>query len=259
MWFVGEFIENLQESLILPESLEDNKNNLQMIVCWKAHNGPIVDMTYLSINKTLATASTDESVRVWWGNRGRFIGFYGQIKHFIIPLDDDSDLTQPYDISEQPIYSKVKARTEKQLLDTNKEYPLIVDRNRLLLPKIQQQQQTNLSRQPTLAQQEGRQKTNLTWPSTLMQQEGKQKTKAELLKDKYFRALIKPKHDFDKINTINISRDRKEGAVFSSLPLYKENKTNKFDVKMLLMENPLRLNNEISYLGMTRVNFIRFS
>lgn len=237
MWSVGEFIENLQESLISPESLEENKNNLQMVVCWKAHNGPIVDMVYISINKTIATASTDESVRVWWGNRGRFIGFYGQIKPFIIPLDDDSDLTQPYDISEQPIHSKVKARTEKQVLDTNREYPLVVDRNRLILPKISQK--TNLSRQ-----------------ATIVQQEGRQKTMAEMLRDKYFKALIKPKHDFDKIDMINASGDRKEGAVFSSLPLYKENKTSKFDVKMLLMENPLRLNKEISYLGMTRVNFI---
>ena len=38
--------------------------------------------------------------RVWWGLKGRFIGFLGQSKPFIFPKNDLAPIVLPYDITE---------------------------------------------------------------------------------------------------------------------------------------------------------------
>lgn len=67
---------------------------------------------------------------MWWGSRGRYIGFLGQIKPLTIPSDDLSDWAPPYDISEPPIYTKVNVVSEKKLIDSNCQYPLVLDRQK---------------------------------------------------------------------------------------------------------------------------------
>ena len=41
-------------------------------------------------------------LRVWWGHKGRFIGFFSQHRPFVFPKNEESagPATLPYDISE---------------------------------------------------------------------------------------------------------------------------------------------------------------
>lgn len=64
MWSIGEFIENYEASQQSAETKEQNKNTIQMLVCWKAHTNRINDMMYVLVNKTLITVSADESARL---------------------------------------------------------------------------------------------------------------------------------------------------------------------------------------------------
>lgn len=90
---------------------------------------------------------------------------------------------------------------------------------------------------------------------------------------KFFGALMKPKHNFDNIDTINAS-PRKDGSVYASLPLYKvrplidtfcdiislillfflkEKKSDEADLKLMLLSNPYRRSRELSYISLNRV------
>jgi hypothetical protein len=83
-----------------PIDLIKNSKLTPLIVCWKAHVNKIVSLSHSASNGLIFSASLDESVRAWWGLKGRFIGFLGQVKNFIIPKDDSSSWSFPYDISE---------------------------------------------------------------------------------------------------------------------------------------------------------------
>jgi hypothetical protein len=102
-----------------------NLDLFQMVVCWRAHLSKIVRLEFNPEMKLLFSASQDEScrfvfrslfyhikkviggllskynnLRVWWGNKGRFVGFLGQKNPFNIPRRDTYELTPPIDITE---------------------------------------------------------------------------------------------------------------------------------------------------------------
>ena len=59
MWSIAEFIESLENQ----QSIENKKQSVPMLVCWKAHTNRINDILYVSVNKTIVTISADESAR----------------------------------------------------------------------------------------------------------------------------------------------------------------------------------------------------
>lgn len=63
MWSIAEFVENLETSQHTFETREHNKSLIGMLVSWKAHTNRINSMSYVILNKTLITVSTDESAR----------------------------------------------------------------------------------------------------------------------------------------------------------------------------------------------------
>ena len=63
MWSIAEFVENLESSQASVDSIEQNKNSIGMVVCWRAHTNKINDMIFVDINKILVTVSIDESAR----------------------------------------------------------------------------------------------------------------------------------------------------------------------------------------------------
>ena len=62
----------------------------------------IVSLVYVDTQKTILSSSVDGSVRLWWGTKGRFVGFFGQHRAFNFPSSDDTGqpAVLPYDISE---------------------------------------------------------------------------------------------------------------------------------------------------------------
>jgi hypothetical protein len=91
---------------------------------------------------------------------------------------------------------------------------------------------------------------------------------------KIYGALMKPKHVIpeDEFLTNSYSKSpRKDGNVFSSLPLYrvifstvfihvlkiylflKPRQSQNADLKLILLSNPYRINKELSYLSFNRV------
>ena len=81
IWSVGSFIENWfaklkkdtsnskskgfnrKETEIILSDSEATKFNVNLLVCFKAHSGKIVDMIYCPTNNLFFSASIDESVR----------------------------------------------------------------------------------------------------------------------------------------------------------------------------------------------------
>jgi hypothetical protein len=65
--------------------------------------------------------------RVWWGVKGKYIGYLGQKRPFVIPSKDVYEFTPPIDISEPPIFVN-KSKITK--IEKKYEYPLILDKKR---------------------------------------------------------------------------------------------------------------------------------
>ncbi len=106
------------------------QNELKFMICWKAHNNAIVDLIYNSTNKTLLSASLDESVRIWQGHKGNFIGFLGQSKPISIPNNESRDFTQPYDVSEPPTYGNSKHSKLNKDGNGFDGFPLVLDKTK---------------------------------------------------------------------------------------------------------------------------------
>ena len=66
--------------------------------------------------------------RIWWGTKGRFVGFFGQHRGLTFPSSEDTTgtLVLPYDITEGPL-APVKSARQKVRSGKNYEYPLIFD------------------------------------------------------------------------------------------------------------------------------------
>jgi WD40 repeat protein len=126
IWSYSAFVNryNLNE----PIDLSVNSDLFNLVVCWRAHVGKIVELILNPDNKLLFSASADESVRVWWGYKGKYIGYLGQKKAFAIPSKDLFEFTPPIDITEPPIFVN-KSKSDKKM-DKKYEYPLVLDKKK---------------------------------------------------------------------------------------------------------------------------------
>ena len=88
----------------------------------------IIDLVLNPENKLIFSTSVDESVRVWWGQKGKYIGYLGQKKPFVIPTKDQYEFSPPIDITEPPIFVN-KAKADKKM-EKNYEYPLVLDKKK---------------------------------------------------------------------------------------------------------------------------------
>nr|KAG5712352.1 hypothetical protein BaRGS_023931 [Batillaria attramentaria] len=125
-WDVKAFMEDPGSS---------DPNVLKQVICWRAHLTRIVALEYIDSQKAILSASTDGSVRVWWGQKGRFVGFFGQHRPFNFPASEETSGTPtlPYDITEGPLAPiKRKSATQKIRSVQKFEYPLIFDKHRKL-------------------------------------------------------------------------------------------------------------------------------
>ena len=59
--------------------------------------------------------NNEYNLRVWWGNKGRFVGFLGQTKPFNIPRRDTYEFTPPLDITEvkYSIFFSIKKKSKR--------------------------------------------------------------------------------------------------------------------------------------------------
>ncbi|XP_025104854.1 WD repeat-containing protein 64-like isoform X2 [Pomacea canaliculata] len=183
LWDVKAFMEN-------PTSKE--KETLRQVVSWRAHLTRVVSLEYVDSMKAIFSASTDGSVRVWWGTKGRFVGFFGQHRSFHFPATDETAGTPslPYDITEGPLAPiKRKGTSQKITASQNFEYPLIFDQQRW---------------QPF------RRSAYMAKKHEVLRPEDK----------KFFGALIKPRAYNDHLESFTTG-EKTSGAVFRALPVYR--------------------------------------
>ncbi|CAH1792147.1 unnamed protein product [Owenia fusiformis] len=183
MWDVGKFLE---------APYTEDEELIKQTICWRGHLSKISALTYVDSTGSIVSSSTDGSVRVWWGNRGRFVGFFGQHRPFHFPHDEESagPPILPYDINEAPV-APVKTKTDPQKIaikNVKYEYPLIFDSHRW----------KPLRRSAHFASKESPREPNDA---------------------KFFEALIKPRAYNDHLE-FNKNGSMKEGAVFGALPIY---------------------------------------
>ncbi|XP_046579795.1 WD repeat-containing protein 64-like [Haliotis rubra] len=184
MWDVKGFLEDV-------ESEEPDK--LKQIVSWRAHLTKIVSLVYVDSLKCILSGSTDGSVRVWWGNKGKFVGFFSQHRPFNFPATEETagSPTLPYDITERPLAPVTRRKSATQKIRTAQkfEYPLIFN----------QQKWRPFRRSAYL----------------------RPKSKPPQPEDKkFFKALIKPRaynHHLESSTT----GEKMQGAVFRALPVYR--------------------------------------
>ncbi|KAL8568266.1 hypothetical protein ACOMHN_040839 [Nucella lapillus] len=165
---------------------------LKQVLCWRAHLTKVVSLQYVDSLKAILSASTDGSVRVWWGQRGRFVGFFSQHRPFNFPANEDmaGTLVLPYDITEGPLAPiKRKSATQKIRSLQKFEYPLIFDKQRW---------------EPF------RRSAYMARRHQILKPEDK----------KFFQALIKPKAYNTHLESFTTA-EKKSGAVFRALPVYR--------------------------------------
>ncbi|XP_071080173.1 WD repeat-containing protein 64-like [Haliotis cracherodii] len=184
MWDVKGFLEDV-------ESEEPEK--LKQIVSWRAHLTKIVSLVYVDSLKSILSGSSDGSVRVWWGNKGKFVGFFSQHRPFNFPATEETagSPTLPYDITERPLAPVTRRKSATQKIRTVQkfEYPLIFN----------QQKWRPFRRSAYL-----RPKSRPAQPED----------------KKFFKALIKPRaynHHLESSTT----GEKMQGAVFRALPVYR--------------------------------------
>ncbi|ELT96575.1 hypothetical protein CAPTEDRAFT_219855 [Capitella teleta] len=191
LWDVGKFLEK-------PTS--ENKDLVKQVICWRAHLAKVVELSYIESIKAIVSGSIDGSVRIWWGNRGRFIGFFGQHRPFNFPTSEDTARTPvlPYDINEGPLAPtlSMSARQKIKAHQMKFDYPLIFDDDKWLPFK----------RSAYVRDKQKRKKPNL---------------KDGLRDKKFFGSLIKPRAYRDHLESVSPTGEMHHGAVFRALPVYR--------------------------------------
>ncbi|XP_035826428.1 WD repeat-containing protein 64 [Aplysia californica] len=183
LWDVKQFLED-------PET--EDSNCLKQQVCWRAHMSKIVSLVYVDAQKAILSSSMDGSVRLWWGMKGRFVGFFGQHRPFNFPSSEDTGhaAVLPYDISEGPLAPvKRKSASHKIRSVQRFEYPLMFDKERW---------------EPF------RRSAYMSKRDQVLRPEDK----------KFFGALIKPKAYNSHLESFTTA-EKNTGAVFRALPVYR--------------------------------------
>ncbi|XP_064601013.1 WD repeat-containing protein 64-like [Liolophura sinensis] len=183
LWDIAKFLED-------PESEEAEL--IKQLISWRAHLVRVVSLCYVDSMSSILSGSADGSTRIWWGKRGRFIGFFGQHRPFNFPVSGQvsSTPTLPYDITEGPL-APLKSMSARQRIRAvhQLEYPLIFDQ--------------------------------LRWKPFRRSAYVRDSTSDKQPEDKkFFEALIKPKaynHHLESFTT----GEMKQGAVFRALPVYR--------------------------------------
>ncbi|KAL5008313.1 hypothetical protein ScPMuIL_013894 [Solemya velum] len=182
IWDIGSFLEN-------PES--EDQDLLKQGISWRAHLTKVVTLVYVDYLKCVLSGSTDGSVRVWWGRKGRYVGFLSQHKPLVFPKSEETagPAILPYDISEKPL-APVKNKSGKQKIRPIQlyEYPLIFD--------------------------------NEKWQPFRRSAYVNERSKKEMADKKFFGALIKPGKGSNRHIDSFTYGEIKQGAVFRALPVY---------------------------------------
>ncbi|XP_071162911.1 WD repeat-containing protein 64-like isoform X2 [Mytilus edulis] len=202
LWSIGKFLRDPQSN---------DPSAIKQVISWRAHLVKVVSLVYINSLKCILSGSTDGSVRVWWGYKGRFVGFYGQHRPFVFPEREETagPPTLPYDITEGPL-APVQEKSAKQTIRTVQkyEYPLIFDNEKW----------TPFRRSAYIRQSEA--------PPP------KKKPFTYEIDKKFFGALIKPKDNLNRFLELHkkaynhhlesiITGDKNQGAVFRALPVYR--------------------------------------
>ncbi|ESP02905.1 hypothetical protein LOTGIDRAFT_230398 [Lottia gigantea] len=183
LWDIGAFLEE-------PESEEYDL--IKQVLGWRGHLAKVVSLVYIDNISAIVSASVDGSVRVWWGRKGRFVGFFSQPRPFNFPVSEETagPLVLPYDVVEPPVAPSRKKSATQRIRPVQKfEYPLFFDKARW-----QPFRHSAYIRTKTIKQ----------------QPEDK----------KFFKALVKPRAYNHHLNS-SVTGDKRQGAVFRALPVYR--------------------------------------
>ncbi|KAK3736912.1 hypothetical protein RRG08_000654 [Elysia crispata] len=183
MWDVRQFLEDPQT---------EDPNCLKQIVCWRAHMSKIVSLVYVDVQKAIYSSSLDGSVRVWYGSKGRFVGFFGQHRPFNFPASEDAvnNSVLPFDINEGPVAPVKRKSASHKIRSVQKfDYPLVFDKHRW---------------EPF------RRSAYYAKRHQVLRPEDK----------KFFAALIKPKAYNSHLESFTTA-EKNTGAVFRALPVYR--------------------------------------
>nr|XP_033791802.1 WD repeat-containing protein 64 isoform X3 [Geotrypetes seraphini] len=174
-WDIGIYLQDA------PPGTKSIKQKLY----WKAHALKVVGLFYVEKKNIVVSASDDNSVRLWYGPTGHYIGYFGQ--HRVFRHLEPTEFILPCDINEVPVKTRADAINilgKKQKY----EYPLIFDRDR--------------------------------WESLEDQTIAlKEPLKPLEVEHKYFKSLASPKVKRVHLESFTTG-DRESGAVFRALPIY---------------------------------------
>ncbi|XP_078086776.1 WD repeat-containing protein 64-like [Mustelus asterias] len=112
IWDISEFLD---------DPFLSNKESINRLISWRAHNLQIVNLFHVENVSVVVSASIDCSIRIWYAPNGHYIGYFGQ--HSTLVLTNSIEFTLPCDITEAPVESKSKKSEKSAQLD----YPLMVD------------------------------------------------------------------------------------------------------------------------------------
>ncbi|XP_048457303.1 WD repeat-containing protein 64-like [Rhincodon typus] len=112
IWDIAAFLDDPSSS---------NKDSVNRLVSWRAHNFQIVSLFHVHQESVAVTASIDCSIRVWYAPNGHYIGYFGQHSPFV--LMNPSKFVLPCDIIEAPVESQSNKPDKSDQLD----YPLKLD------------------------------------------------------------------------------------------------------------------------------------
>ncbi|XP_064622276.1 WD repeat-containing protein 64-like isoform X2 [Lineus longissimus] len=121
LWEVGKFLE---------DPYSEDKNLITQVISWRAHLTKVVTLNYVDNLNAIISGSMDGSVRVWWGTKGRFVGFFGQYRPFHFQTNEETAGTPilPYDISEGPLGPVKRQSASQKIKNARKmDYPLVFD------------------------------------------------------------------------------------------------------------------------------------
>ncbi|KAF6027522.1 WDR64 [Bugula neritina] len=201
----------------IQDFLEGSDDTIQQVVSWRGHTSKITSIQILPHKQNLLvySASVDGSIRIWFDQTCRYLGYMGQGRPILIPsnasLINGTVTPQfPCDIKELPLFSSLKFAKPNKSKDTILKVPLVTKQSRNT-PAVRHTAEGSLQHP-------------VTTESTNHQSHDIQPITGS--NTKYFQSLMKPRQynshlTPEQLQISDIKNCLTSGFVFRTLPVYR--------------------------------------